>query len=179
MKKISVVLVLAMIWLGAAQGVSANNEIIDALENDIQLPDAVLYSLTEKYRGYSLINARQVKRKRSSSYRAVIHRNGEILEVALSPNGGIRGEIILDGIVDDYLCENCEPYDLRLDKNLKRSILDNGFNRRDYRRNLDHLYDPSNSGRNNYNRNNFAFNPYWGYGGRFLRPRFYRIYRFY
>ncbi len=179
MKKISVVMVLALIWLGAAPGVNANNEYFINLDNEIQLPDAVLFSLTDKYRGYDLISAKQVRRKRSESYRAIIHRNGELLEVAISPNGGIRGEIILDGLLDDYVCENCESYDLKLDKHLKRTLLDNGFSRKDYRKNLDHLYDPERSGRSYYGRNNFAYNPYWGFRSRLYRPRFYRIYRFY
>lgn len=179
MKKISVVIVLALIWLGAAQDVDAKDVGTYAIVKDgNQLPDAVLFSLTEKYRGYELISAKRIKQNDNESYRAIIYKNGDLLEVALSPNGGIRGEIMLDGAAENYSCQDCETYDIDLDKNLRRSLIDNGFNRKQYRRNLDHVYEPSRSNRNYYSRNGYNYNPYWGYGYRLYRPRYYRIYRY-
>ena len=149
------------------QGLEAKNSPTSLGDDDI--PEAVLYSLVQKYRGFTLISSKQVGTAETMSYRAVIMGNGTLKEVALSPQGGIRGEVFLDGNASDY---RSDQEQILLDKNFKRLLLAEGFSKKTYRRNVDHKYENRNRYYSRYG------NPYLGYYPYRWYPRYYRIYWF-
>ncbi len=163
MKKLSVVAIIALLLFGV-QGLDAKVEL-----NNSEVPEAVLYSLVQKYRGYTLISSKKVGARDTEAYRAVIMRNGILKEIALSPQGGIRGEVFLDGHVDSYRQGQEQVY---LDKRFRKDLLAQGFNKRAYRQNVDHRLESGDRFR--YAR----YNPYPYYRYRFYYPRYYRIYAF-
>ena len=149
------------------QGLEAKNSPTSLGDDDI--PQAVLYSLVQKYRGFTLISSKQVGTAETMSYRAVIMGNGTLKEVALSPQGGIRGEVFLDGTAGDY---RSDQEQILLDKNFKRLLLAEGFSKKTYRRNVDHKYENRDRYYSRYG------NPYSGYYPYRWYPRYYRIYWF-
>jgi len=166
MKKISVVMMTTLLLL-SMQDIEANHSLTSPGDNHI--PQAVLYSLVQKYRGYTLISSKQVGEAGTKSYRAVVMGNGVLKEIALSPQGGIRGEVFLDGTPDAYRTEHEE---IRLNKDFKRSLLANGFSKKTYRRNVDHRYEA------NSNRYSARFGYPYYYPYRYYYPRYYRVYRY-
>ena len=163
MKKLSVVVIITLL-LFSVQGLDAKIKL-----NDNNIPDEVLYSLVQKYRGYTLINAKKVGVRDTEAYRAVLMRNGVLKEVALSPQGGIRGEVFLDGHADHYREGQESVY---LDKSLRKGLIAQGFNKKAYRRNVDHRVETND--RYRYAR----YNHYPFYRYRLYYPRYYRIYAF-
>ncbi len=176
MKKLSVMLTLLVLL--SAQGIKANDPDPDKYISSPmpdEIPEAVLYSLVQKYRGYKLINSHRIGAKDTESYRAILVGNGSLIEVALSPDGGVQGEILLPGHPDSYR-DNQE--EIILNKDLRRFLLADGFNKKEYRRNVDHVYESTSYNSRYYSGYGYPYYRYYRYPYRFYSPRYYRVHRY-
>jgi len=176
MKKLSVVMLTLLVLL-SAQGIKANDPDFDKLISpgtSHEIPEAVLYSLVQKYRGYKLINTNRVGSEYTESYRAILVGGGSLLEVALSPDGGVQGEILLTGYPDSYRDNQKE---IVLDKKFRQFLLADGFNKKEYRRNVNHLYESNRYNNGYYSGFGYPYYGYYRYPYRYYSPRHYRFYR--